>query len=152
MNQDVMQWRKIVAIPNRHRYNSAITESKVPPASINTDRLMLLRQCEFQTCDGISYLVSLNEALPRVTHIDACFQALIGIAVHKRIIHAAEGLAELILPGDGTQSIVAPAGGSVFRLVRENFRTDACSPQSRPVSQIAVVDEARSYVLANSSE
>jgi hypothetical protein len=99
----------------------------------------------------IRYLVSLNDALPRVTHVDACVQASMGIAVHKRIIHAAERFAELILPGDGTQSVLAPAEDSAFRLVRENFRADACSPQSRPVSQIQLVDEARTYVLANSS-
>jgi replicative DNA helicase len=85
------------------------------------DRLTVINELqkhgELESCGGFSYMVSLDEGLPQVPHLDGYVRIIQEKAVLRRAIHAAQELiARCMVARDDSQEILAEAEGVLSKL------------------------------------
>ena len=68
----------------------------------------LLRHGELESCDGISYLVSLDDGLPQIYNLDSYFRIVKDKSILRRIIFTSQNLIE---PRDGGRGRSGPDPG-----------------------------------------
>jgi hypothetical protein len=80
----------------------------------------LKRHRELASCDGLSYLVSLDDGLPRAPHIDAYVGIVKDKAIRRRLISGADALIKRALaPTEDTETVVT-AGAEFFHALQTN--------------------------------
>ena len=77
----------------------------------------LMKRSELDACDGLSYLVSLDDQLPRLPNVDGYTRIVRDKATLRKIIFAAQYLQNRCIQGDQEPSqILADAGASFLSL------------------------------------
>src|ERR1700688_545874 len=77
----------------------------------------LMRFNELESCDGLSYLVSLDDGLPQTLNIDAYIRIVKDKAVLRRIVFAAQHLMNRCLIGEeAPDEILSGAEETMLRL------------------------------------
>jgi hypothetical protein len=69
----------------------------------------LLNRNELESCDGLSYLLSLDDGLPRLPNIDSYLRILQEKASLRRIVYGCQHLANRAKSGDASAEIAAAA-------------------------------------------
>ncbi|MGA2134442.1 MAG: DnaB-like helicase C-terminal domain-containing protein [Bryobacteraceae bacterium] len=101
--------------PARHRRKERIMEVleadyQLEECGESVDRVTvaneILRRGELESCDGISYLVSLDDGLPDIFHLDAYVRILKEKAFHRKIVLFAQALSDRALLKDDPRSIM----------------------------------------------
>jgi replicative DNA helicase len=87
----------------------------------NIDRVTVaneLMKCgELESCDGLSYLVSLDEGLPRIANIDSYIRIVLDKSTLRRIIFACQHLQNRCISGEELAAeVLAGAGETWLRL------------------------------------
>ena len=90
----------------------------------------LMRFNELESCDGLSYLVSLDDGLPQNLNIDAYVRIVKDKAVLRRIIFASQHLMNRCLIGDEEpDEILAGAEETLLKLGESRVRSGLVSPR-----------------------
>jgi replicative DNA helicase len=90
----------------------------------------LLRFNELESCDGLSYLVSLDDGLPQILNIDAYIRIVKDKAVLRRIIFASQHLMNRCLIGEEEpDEILAGAEETLLKLGESRVRAGLASPR-----------------------
>ena len=77
----------------------------------------LMRHQELESCDGLSYVVSLDDGLPQVPNLDAYVRIVQEKALLRRTIFAAQALMDRCMTArDGAEEILAEAEGVLSKL------------------------------------
>jgi replicative DNA helicase len=77
----------------------------------------LMKFNELEACDGLSYLVSLDDGLPQIPNIDSYIRIIKDKAILRRIIHASQHMMNRCLTGEEEPSeILAGAEETLLRL------------------------------------
>jgi replicative DNA helicase len=85
----------------------------------------LLRYNELESCDGLSYLVSLDDGLPKIFNLDSYIRIVKDKAVLREIILASQHLMNRCLMGeDDPQQILASAEKSLREMQQESCRRE----------------------------
>ena len=98
----------------------------------------LMRFNELESCDGLSYLVSLDDGLPQTLNIDAYIRIVKDKAVLRRIVFASQQLMNRCLLGEEEpDEILAGAEETLLKLGedREQERIGQPAPGHRRVSR-----------------
>jgi replicative DNA helicase len=90
----------------------------------------LLRFNELESCDGLSYLVSLDDGLPQILNIDAYIRIVKDKAVLRRIIFASQHLMNRCLIGEEEpDEILAGAEETLLKLGESRVKAGLVSPR-----------------------
>jgi replicative DNA helicase len=90
----------------------------------------LMRFNELESCDGLSYLVSLDDGLPQILNIDAYIRIVKDKAVLRRIIFASQHLMNRCLMGEeDADEILAGAEETLLKLGEDRVRSGLVSPR-----------------------
>ncbi len=90
----------------------------------------LLRFNELESCDGLSYLVSLDDGLPQILNIDAYIRIVKDKAVLRRIIFASQHLMNRCLIGEEEpDEILAGAEETLLKLGESRVTAGLVSPR-----------------------
>ena len=90
----------------------------------------LMRFNELESCDGVSYLVSLDDGLPLTLNIDAYIRIVKDKAVLRRIIFAAEKMMSRALIGEEEpDDILAGAEETLLKLGEDRVKSGLVSPR-----------------------
>ena len=90
----------------------------------------LMRFNELESCDGLSYLVSLDDGLPQILNIDAYIRIVKDKAVLRRIIFASQHLMNRCLIGEEEpDEILAGAEETLLRLGEDRVKSGLVSPR-----------------------
>lgn len=77
----------------------------------------LMRQNQLESCDGLSYLVSLDDGLPKLSNLDGYIRIVKDKALLRRIIFASQKLIDrCVLQEDGADEILAGAEETLLRM------------------------------------
>jgi replicative DNA helicase len=72
---------------------------------------------EAEACDGLSYLISLDDGIPSLAHLDSWIRIICEKAVLRRTIFAAQSLINRCMSGtDGATTILADAASDMAKL------------------------------------
>src|ERR1700686_5681254 len=84
----------------------------------------LLRYHELESCDGLSYLVSLDDGLPQILNLDAYIRIVKDKAVLRLIIFASQNMMNRCLLGEEEPGeILAGAEETLLKLGDERVKT-----------------------------
>jgi replicative DNA helicase len=84
----------------------------------------LLRFNELEACDGLSYLVSLDDGLPKIPNLDAYIRIVKDKATLRRIIFASQHLMNRCLMGEEEpEEILAGAEETLLKLGEQRVKT-----------------------------
>jgi len=90
----------------------------------------LLRYNELESCDGLSYLVSLDDGLPQILNLDAYIRIVKDKAVLRRIVFASQHLMNLCLIGEESlPEILAGAEETLLKLSESRAHNGLVSPR-----------------------
>jgi replicative DNA helicase len=90
----------------------------------------LMRFSELESCDGLSYLVSLDDGLPQTINIDAYIRIVKDKAALRRIIFASQHLMNRCLLGEEPpDEILAGAEETLLKLGEDRVKTGLVSPR-----------------------
>jgi len=89
----------------------------------------LMKFSELEACDGLTYLVSLDEGLPRVTNIDSYIHIVKDKSVLRRIIFASQHMMNRCLAGEEEpDQILAGAEETLLKLGEARVRAGLQNP------------------------
>ncbi len=89
----------------------------------------LLRYNELESCDGLSYLVSLDDGLPRIFNLDSYVRIVKDKSILRRIIFTSQHLMNRALVGEeDPEQILAGAEESLLKLGDSRMKTGLASP------------------------
>jgi replicative DNA helicase len=89
----------------------------------------LLRYNELESCDGLSYLVSLDDGLPRIFNLDSYVRIVKDKSTLRRIIFTSQHLMNRCLVGEeDPEQILAGAEESLLKLGDSRVKTGLASP------------------------
>jgi len=90
----------------------------------------LLRYNELEACDGLSYLVSLDDGLPRIFNLDSYIRIVKDKATLRRIIFASQNLMSRCLLGEeDPQEILAGAEETLLKLGDARTKSGLANPR-----------------------
>ncbi len=90
----------------------------------------LVRHGELESCDGISYIVSLDDGLPQIFNVDSYVRIVKEKALLRRIIFASQEMMTRAFQGqDNASDILAGAEETLLKLGDARQRTGLVSPQ-----------------------
>ncbi|MGE5488779.1 MAG: replicative DNA helicase [bacterium] len=90
----------------------------------------LMRQGQLESCDGLGYLLSLEDGLPRTSNIDAYVRIVKEKAQLRRIIWSAQNLIDRCMAGgDAAADILAGAEEALLKLSDDDSRAALATPQ-----------------------
>ncbi|MFN7994670.1 MAG: replicative DNA helicase [Bryobacteraceae bacterium] len=90
----------------------------------------LLRFNELESCDGLTYLVSLDDGLPEILNIDAYIRIVKDKAILRRIIFASQHLMNRCLMGEEEpDEILAGAEETLLKLGEARVRSGLANPR-----------------------
>jgi len=90
----------------------------------------LIRFNELEACDGLSYLVSLDDGLPQIPNLDAYIRIVRDKATLRRIIFASQHLMNRCLMGEEEpEEILAGAEETLLKLGEQRVKTGLLDPQ-----------------------
>jgi replicative DNA helicase len=102
----------------------------------------LLRYNELESCDGLSYLVSLDDGLPRIFNIDSYVRIVKDKSILRRIIFTSQHLMNRCLVGEeDPEQILAGAEESLLRLGDSRMKSGLATPKQ-------VIDEYQGGINA----
>jgi replicative DNA helicase len=89
----------------------------------------LLRYNELESCDGLTYLVSLDDGLPRIFNVDSYVRIVKDKSILRRIIFTSQHLMNRCLIGEeDPEQILAGAEESLLKLGDSRMKTGLASP------------------------
>src|SRR5258708_10031067 len=89
----------------------------------------LMRYSELESCDGLSYLVSLDDGLPRIFNLDSYIRIVKDKAILRRIIFTSQHLMNRCLAGEeDAEKILAGAEESLLKLGDSRGKSTLASP------------------------
>ena len=89
----------------------------------------LLRYNELESCDGLSYLVSLDDGLPRIFNLDSYVRIVKDKSILRRIIFTSQHLMNRCLVGEeDPEQILAGAEESLLKLGDSRMKVGLASP------------------------
>jgi replicative DNA helicase len=89
----------------------------------------LLKHNEAETCDGLSYLISLDDGLPRISNIDAYVRIVRDKSMLRRIIFTSQKLIDrCLLAEEDADEVLAGAEESLLRLGDDRVRASLATP------------------------
>jgi len=89
----------------------------------------LLRYNELESCDGLSYLVSLDDGLPRIFNLDSYVRIVKDKSILRRIIFTSQHLMNRCMAGEeDPQQILAGAEESLLKLGDSQAKSGLTSP------------------------
>jgi replicative DNA helicase len=89
----------------------------------------LLRYNELESCDGLSYLVSLDDGLPRIFNLDSYVRIVKDKSILRRIIFTSQHLMNRCMVGEeDPQQILAGAEESLLKLGDSQAKSGLASP------------------------
>ena len=89
----------------------------------------LLRYNELESCDGLSYLVSLDDGLPRIFNLDSYVRIVKDKSILRRIIFTSQHLMNRCLVGEeNPEDILAGAEESLLKLGDSRGKNGLASP------------------------
>src|SRR5258708_31615498 len=89
----------------------------------------LLRFNELESCDGLSYLVSLDDGLPRIFNLDSYVRIVKDKALLRRIIFTSQHLMNRCLAGEeDAEQILAGAEESLLKLGDSRGKSTLATP------------------------
>lgn len=89
----------------------------------------LMRHNQLESCDGLSYLVSLDDGLPQVFNIDGYLRIVKHHAILRKIIFTSQSLTNKALAGDEEPSqILAFAEETLLRLGESQVKSSMSTP------------------------
>jgi replicative DNA helicase len=90
----------------------------------------LLRYNELESCDGLSYLVSLDDGLPKIFNLDSYIRIVKDKAILRRIIFASQHLMNRCLAGEeDPEQILAGAEENLLKLGESRVKSTLASPK-----------------------
>ena len=90
----------------------------------------LMRFNELESCDGLSYLITLDDGLPQVANIDSYIRIVKDKSVLRRIIFAAQHLMNRCLIGDDEpDEILSGAEETLLKLGEDRVKSGLVSPR-----------------------
>src|ERR1700722_9337916 len=90
----------------------------------------LMRFKELESCDGLGYLVSLDDGLPQILNLDAYIHIVREKAVLRRLIFASQNIMTRCLMGEeGVDEIMAAAEETLLRLGESRVKNGLASPR-----------------------
>src|SRR5580698_7967323 len=90
----------------------------------------LMRFNELESCDGLSYLVSLDDGLPQILNLDAYIRIVKDKAVLRRIIFASQHLMNRCMIGEEEpDEILAGAEETLLKLGEDRVKSGLVSPR-----------------------
>jgi len=90
----------------------------------------LMRFNELESCDGLSYLVSLDDGLPQILNIDAYIRIVKDKAVLRRIIFASQHMMNRCLMGEeDPDEILAGAEETLLKMGESRVKSGLVSPR-----------------------
>jgi replicative DNA helicase len=90
----------------------------------------LLKHNESEACDGLSYLISLDDGLPRISNVDAYVRIVREKSILRRIIFASQKLIDRCLLGqDEPEEILSGAEESLLRITDLGAKASLASPR-----------------------
>src|ERR1035438_1751180 len=90
----------------------------------------LMRFNELEACDGLTYLVSLDDGLPQIPNLDSYIRIVKDKAVLRRIIFASQHLMNRCLIGEEEpDEILAGAEETLLRLGEDRVKSGLVSPR-----------------------
>src|SRR3954464_10483893 len=90
----------------------------------------LMKFNELEACDGLSYLVSLDDGLPQILNLDAYIRIVKDKAVLRSIIHASQHMMNRCLLGEEEPGdILAGAEETLLKLGEAGVKSGLVSPQ-----------------------
>lgn len=90
----------------------------------------LLRHNELESCEGLAYLVSLDDGLPQILHLDAYIRIVKDKAMLRRMIFASQHLMKRCLIGkQEPDEILAGAEETLLKLGESRVNNGLVSPQ-----------------------
>ena len=89
----------------------------------------LLKHNEAETCDGLSYLISLDDGLPHISNIDAYVRIVRDKAMLRRIIFTSQKLIDrCLLAEEDADEVLAGAEESLLKLGDDRVRASLATP------------------------
>ncbi|MGH9720419.1 MAG: replicative DNA helicase [Bryobacteraceae bacterium] len=89
----------------------------------------LMRHNQLEACDGVSYLVSLDDGLPQIPNIDSYIRILKDAGLLRKMIFAAQTVMDRCLKGDEDPSqILASAEETLLRLGDSQVKPGMSTP------------------------
>ena len=89
----------------------------------------LMRQGQLESCDGLSYLVSLDDGLPKLSNLDGYIRIVKDKALLRRIIFTSQKLIDrCVLQEDDPDEILAGAEESLLRMGDTRATNSLASP------------------------
>src|SRR2546426_12308117 len=90
----------------------------------------LMKFNELEACDGLSYLVSLDDGLPQIPNLDSYIRIVKDKAVLRRIIHASQHMMNrCLLDEEDPDQILAGAEETLLQLGAARVKSGLLSPQ-----------------------
>lgn len=90
----------------------------------------LLRYNELESCDGLSYLVSLDDGLPKIFNLDSYIRIIKDKAILRRIIFASQALINRCLMGEEEpEQILAGAEETLLKLGESRVKNALVTPE-----------------------
>ncbi len=90
----------------------------------------LLRHGELESCDGIGYLVSLDDGLPQIYNLESYFRILKDKSVLRKIIFTAQNLINRAMVGEEEpDQILAGAEETLLKLGESRLQAGLASPR-----------------------
>jgi replicative DNA helicase len=90
----------------------------------------LMKQNQLESCDGLSYLVSLDDGLPNISNLDSYVKIVKDKAILRRIIFTSQKLIDrCMIAEEEPEEILAGAEESLLKLGDSRTKDDLASPQ-----------------------
>ena len=91
----------------------------------------LLRYNELESCDGLSYLVSLDDGLPQILNLDSYIRIVKDKSILRRIIFASQHMMNRCLIGEEEpDEILAGAEETLLKLGESRVKSGLVSPRA----------------------
>ena len=92
----------------------------------------LMKQNQLESCDGLSYLVSLDDGLPTLANLDSYVRIVKDKSVLRRIIFTSQKLIDRCMLGEEEpDQILAGAEESLLKLGESRAKDALANPQRR---------------------
>ncbi len=89
----------------------------------------LMKHGQLEACDGIGYLVSLDDGLPQLQNLDSYVRLVKNKSLLRRVIYASQGLINRCLTGEEEpQEILANAEEILLKLGASTVKTSLATP------------------------
>jgi replicative DNA helicase len=89
----------------------------------------LMRQGQLESVDGLSYIVSLDDGLPEIFHLDGYVRIVKDKATLRRLIFTSQSLIERCMVGqEGPEEILAAAEEHLLKLGEDRTKQDLANP------------------------